>query len=94
MMDSADPLDGWLHADYTAHTPIAKADMYGSLFFFLRDQFLKFCNRVQKTSIRFQLYNMNAEELPAYLPQDGKAFDRIEVCYSLSLTNGKLVPIH
>lgn len=81
MMDSADPLDGWLHADYVPYSPAAKADTYGSLFFFLRDHFLKFCNRVQNNSIHFQLYNMDAEELPAYLPQHEKAFDRIEVYY-------------
>jgi hypothetical protein len=93
-MDSADPLDGWLHADYTPHVPVAKADMYGGLFFFLRDLFLKFCSRVRDTSILFQLYSMDAEELPGYLPQDGKAFDRIEVRYALPLMHKKLVPIH
>ena len=92
--DSADPLDGWLHADYTPHAPIAKADVYGSLFFFLRDLFLKFCNRVQNTSIMFQLYNMDATDLPAYLPQDEKAFDRIEVCCMLLLTYENLISIY
>lgn len=82
MMDSADPLSGWLHADYMPHAPIAKADVYGSLFFFLRDLFLKFCKRIQNTNILFHLYNMDARDLPEYLLQDGKAFDRIEVCYN------------
>jgi hypothetical protein len=84
MTDSADPLHGWLHADYMPHARIAKADIYGSLFFFLRDLFLKFCNRVQNTSILFQLYNVDARELPEHLLQDGRAFDRIEVCHSHS----------
>jgi hypothetical protein len=94
LMDSADPLDGWLHADYMPYTPIAKADVYGGLFYFLRDIFSKFSNRVRNTSILFQLYSMDAEELPEYLPQDGKAFDRIEVCYTLPLTHETLVPLH
>ncbi|KAF1998521.1 hypothetical protein P154DRAFT_495217 [Amniculicola lignicola CBS 123094] len=79
MTDSADPLNGWLHAEYMPHATIAKADVYGSLFFFLRDLFLKFCNRVHKTSILFHLYNMDARELPEYLLPGGRAFDRIEI---------------
>jgi hypothetical protein len=79
MMDSADPLEGWLHADYASHKPIAKADVYGSLFFFLRDLFLKFCNRLQNTDVLFHLYNMDAMVLPRVLTKDRSAFDRIEV---------------
>ncbi|KAL5119566.1 hypothetical protein ACEQ8H_002412 [Pleosporales sp. CAS-2024a] len=49
------------------------------LFFFLRDQFLKFYNRFHDTRILFQLYNMDAKELPEYLSQAVKKFDRIEI---------------
>jgi hypothetical protein len=83
-MYNADPLSGWLQTDYMPHAPIAKADMYGSLFFYLRDLFPKFCRRLQNTDIEFQMYCMDATELPGYLLPDGRAFDRIEVCYNLS----------
>ncbi|KAF2281297.1 uncharacterized protein EI97DRAFT_25631 [Westerdykella ornata] len=80
MKDDADPLRGWLHTDYLPYAPIAKADVYGSLFFFLGDLLLKFCKRVRNTRLSFQLYNVDVRELPSYLRQDGrKAFDRIEV---------------
>jgi hypothetical protein len=82
MKDSAIPLYGWLPHEYMPNALFANADMYGSLFFFLRNLFTDFCKRVQNMDIEFQLYSMDARELPQYLLKDGRAFDRIEVCYT------------
>jgi hypothetical protein len=48
--------------------------------FFSRGLFFKFCSHVQNVEIMFQLYNMDARDLPEYLPHDRKVLDRIEVC--------------
>ncbi|CAI6332930.1 unnamed protein product [Periconia digitata] len=79
MNHSADPLNGWLHTDYMKKSRIAEADVYGGLFFFLRDLLLDFCNRLQNTRIEFQFYSMDAADLPTYLRPEGLAFDRIEI---------------
>ncbi|KAF2470499.1 uncharacterized protein BDR25DRAFT_325695 [Lindgomyces ingoldianus] len=82
MKDSADPLSGWNYCEYIKHAPIARDDVYGSLFFFLRDLLLQFCRRLQSRDMRIQLLNMDAQGLPIYLKEAGQGkvlFDRIEL---------------
>ena len=77
MKDDADPLDGWSYNEYIKCVPAAKNDVYGALFFYLRDMLLVFCKRVRSYKMKFRLLAVNAVTLPAYL-EDIK-FDRIEV---------------
>jgi len=78
MKDDADPLDGWSYNEYIKCVPAAKNDVYGALFFYLRDMLLVFCKRARSYKMTFRLLAVNAVTLPAYL-EDIK-FDRIEVC--------------
>ncbi|KAF1928848.1 uncharacterized protein M421DRAFT_61946 [Didymella exigua CBS 183.55] len=77
MMDSACPREGWDCAEYTKHAPIAKADTYGALFFMLRDLLLRFCERVHKVKISFELFCINAVNIGNHTGT--RRFDRIEI---------------
>ena len=77
MKDLAEPLDGWSFDEYKYFAPVAKMDIYGALFFYLRHQLLAFCRRLHTFAIPFHLLVVEALDLPKCLP-DIK-FDRIEV---------------
>jgi hypothetical protein len=79
MLDNADPLDGWHRSDYLPHAPKAKHDTYGSLFFLLRHLLHKFCKRIHSGHVSFQMFAVDARQLPQRVGPDIK-FDRIEVC--------------
>ncbi|KAF1994316.1 hypothetical protein P154DRAFT_586027 [Amniculicola lignicola CBS 123094] len=76
MADSADPLGGWCYKEYIQHATIARNDVYGSLFFFLRDQLLRFCIRLKQVNIAFRFLNCDARDLCLHCHF---RFDRIEV---------------
>ncbi|KAH6612355.1 hypothetical protein C7974DRAFT_466782 [Boeremia exigua] len=78
MMDDASPLDGWNYHEYIKFAPRASNDIMGSFFFFLRDTLLCFCKRIEDIDIHFQLFNVDARELPRYLSTE-ESFDCIEV---------------
>lgn len=86
MMDSADPLGGWDFAEVLeADTGNAAYDLYGKLFVRISSLLLSFKRRLSSTGANFEMYNLNATELPKTL---GSArFARIEVCHS-SLCKG------
>ncbi|KAF2016823.1 hypothetical protein BU24DRAFT_366243 [Aaosphaeria arxii CBS 175.79] len=77
MKDDADPLDDWSYDEYIKSLRIARNDVYGAFFFYLRDLLLEFCTRVHSVSVSFQLLAVNAVDLPRYL--NSQQFDRIEV---------------
>ncbi|KAI9651810.1 MAG: hypothetical protein M1829_002440 [Trizodia sp. TS-e1964] len=82
MFDSADPLDGWPLIEVFQKAPFAKNDIYGSLFRYLQDVFFTFCSQIKTHQICFQLFHVNAQNLPDLIKQDSVAtniFDRIEV---------------
>ena len=82
MMDSADPLQGWPVDEIIRNAPLAKNDLYGSLFFYLQDVLWQFCDRISKLKVDFQLYQVDALRLPSLVKQYGigqHSFDRIEV---------------
>ena len=82
MMDSADPVEGWSVKDWVNKAPIAKKDVYGSLFFHIQDVLLRFCRRIEKLEVRFQIFQIDALELPTVIEGCGigkHSFDRIEV---------------
>lgn len=83
MMDSADPLEGWTIKDVVRLAPLAKNDIYGSLFNYLREILLQFCNQVSRLKVHFHLFQVDALDLPGIMRQRGMGrsyFDRIEVC--------------
>ncbi|KAJ4319355.1 hypothetical protein N0V94_003945 [Neodidymelliopsis sp. IMI 364377] len=77
MMDNASPRDGWSHADYNKHRLAAKSDAFGAVFSLLRDLLLKFCGRVQKVNISFELLCINAIDITSHVKD--RRFDRIEI---------------
>ncbi|KAF2623920.1 hypothetical protein BU25DRAFT_349343 [Macroventuria anomochaeta] len=77
MKDSSNPREGWSYHKYMKHAPVAKADEHGAVFFYVRDLLNRFCTRLQKAKISFQMSCMDARDLGPYL-QDMK-FDRIEI---------------
>ncbi|OCL12153.1 hypothetical protein AOQ84DRAFT_420874 [Glonium stellatum] len=82
MKDNSDPLSGWNIDEVNQCAPLAKKDIYGSLFFYLRDLLLKFCGRIQSAKVHLQLFQVDAVELPNILKESVKgniSFDRIEV---------------
>ena len=81
MMDSADPVEGWPVKDWVNKAP-AKKDVYGRLFLYIQDVLLRFCRRIEELEVRFQLFQVDALELPTILKDCGigkHSFDRIEV---------------
>ncbi|KIW63760.1 hypothetical protein PV04_08738 [Phialophora macrospora] len=77
MKDDSDPLRGWCVADVLQHSPSAKRDLYGSLFFCVRNLLLEFCRRIRRFAVEIQMFQVDALELPNLLRD--RSFDRIEV---------------
>ncbi|CAG8510344.1 14603_t:CDS:2, partial [Racocetra fulgida] len=75
---TSDPLSGWdiLSVDQVNHGA-ANDDLYGKLFFYLREQFGMFIDRLQKLTINFNLYDEDALKLCKKFKN--KRFDRIYV---------------
>lgn len=80
MDDKADPLDGWPIRDVIQVRTTAPEDLYGKLYQYLRSVFQWFLDRLAKVKVDFELFNMNAVELPQILLANKYA--RIEVSES------------
>lgn len=81
-MDSADPLEGWSFEEFLSSPSPARNDIYGSLYFYLQEQFRTFCQRLGNLQVHFQLFKLDAIDLPRVLKGRGvgeRYFDRIEV---------------
>jgi hypothetical protein len=65
--------------DYASYSQAAKADVYGSLFFYLRSLLLKFGKCLSNANVSIHLYSVDAKDLRDFLPQNMRAFDRSEV---------------
>ncbi|KPM34923.1 hypothetical protein AK830_g11652 [Neonectria ditissima] len=61
MKDNADPFSGWSSKEVaeTSSGP-ATADMYGKLFYHIREILQSFLDRVPKLKIKFELFNLDA----------------------------------
>jgi hypothetical protein len=62
--------------------PLAKNDIYGSLFKYVQDVLLDFCHQIERLQVRFQLFQVDALELSGIMEQCGMGkyyFDRIEI---------------
>ena len=77
MNDKADPLDGWPIREVARVRTMAKEDLYGKLYIYLRRVFQQFLDRLGMIEIDFELLNMNAVQLPETLQENKYA--RIEV---------------
>ncbi len=77
MKDSASPRQGWDYHEYLQYATAAKSDAHGALFFYVRDLLVKFCERVKKTNLSFDLYCQDARFVVKRLQH--LTFDRIEV---------------
>lgn len=77
MKDNADPLHGWCSKEVAqTSSGAATADIYGKLFYYLRAVLRTFLVRLRNSNVSFQLYEVDAVDLPAYLGSE--AFSRIE----------------
>ena len=82
MQDSADLLDGWPIDEVLPKAPAARQDVYGVLYFYLREVLFRFCHHFASLKLDFQLFQVNALRLPKILDRmgaDQRYFDRIEV---------------
>jgi hypothetical protein len=78
MSDSADPLYGWSLKEVEATSSGSEvADIYGKLFYHIRAALRAFLLRLSDLQVSFQLFRMDASDLPNYLERD--SFNRIEV---------------
>ncbi|KAF5723855.1 hypothetical protein FMUND_1463 [Fusarium mundagurra] len=77
MQDSADPVEGWSLGEVEkTRIGLAASDVYGKLFYYIRSMIEMFLDRVCKSTVGFQLLQVDAVELGDEL--EGP-FDRIEV---------------
>ena len=78
LKDSADPIDGWAFKD-VMDTFIGALinDVYGKLYFYIKDVLTSFRQRVQTLKISFNLFQADARSLTEYLSRG--TFARIEV---------------
>jgi hypothetical protein len=78
MMDSADPLGGWEFAEVlSTDNGNAAYDIHGKLFVHVTSLLRSFKQRLLNTGAKFEIYNLNATELPGTLAPT--KFARIEV---------------
>ena len=79
--DSADPMAGWPIKDVlgsSAKYGTPDEDLYGLLYFYVREKLVAFCNRNANTKMQFHIYCADAAKLPSLIDKNLK-FDRIEV---------------
>jgi hypothetical protein len=77
MDDKADPLTGWPIWEVSRTPFIASSDAYGKLFIYLKEAMQKFLRQLATGNANFELYNVDARELPQHLSSG--TYDRIEV---------------
>lgn len=78
MKDNADPLDGWSLEDVAdVSSGPATADIYGKLFYYIRQLLRSFLDRLSSLDVSFKLFQVDASFLPDHFELD--AFSRIEV---------------
>jgi hypothetical protein len=78
LKDSADTIDGWVLKD-AMDTFVGESinDVYGKLYFYIKDVLTSFRQRVQTVKISFNLFQVDARLLPEHLLRG--TFARIEV---------------
>ena len=79
--DSADPSAGWRLETVlgsSAKYGATDEDLYGLLYFYVREKLLAFCDKTGNTNVPFHLYCTDADMLPSIIDKNLK-FDRVEV---------------
>ncbi|KFY46659.1 hypothetical protein V495_02325 [Pseudogymnoascus sp. VKM F-4514 (FW-929)] len=77
MSDQTDPSSGWPTLDIRETSSPAREDWYGKLFLFLHKLLKRFLGRLKETRVSFDIYNVDAKELPGLLERG--TYSRIEV---------------
>ncbi|KAH8089940.1 hypothetical protein BXZ70DRAFT_899118 [Cristinia sonorae] len=89
--DLADPLESWNVADVLAAGQkygVPRADLYGCLYFYLRDQLRSFAERLRTFDVSFHIFNFDASDLATRITSNSLSdhgippsirFDRIDV---------------
>jgi len=79
LKDSADPIEGWLFKDILdTFAGGASHDIYGKLYYLVKDTLTSFRERLQLLDVSFNLFNLDArKELSKHLSIG--TFARIEV---------------
>ena len=78
MKDDSNPLTGWPPEEVAAMSvEPATSDIYGKLFFHLRETLHKFIDRLRGSKVSFKLFQLDIEDLNNALKE--YSFDRIEV---------------
>jgi hypothetical protein len=76
--DNADPLNGWSANEVeTTPTGLVTSNIYGKLFYYVRSMLKAFMKRITNLVMTFQLFQLDASDLPAHLGNE--SFDLIEV---------------
>lgn len=88
LRDSESPLFGWDVSEVIASGishGLESCDLYGCLFFHVKDQFVKFASRIRNFDINLTMTNVDARHLPNIILKGGLSafhppggFDRIE----------------
>lgn len=79
MTDNADPRNGWPSEEVAATSSgAASNDVYGKLFYFVRQELRRFVKRMSALNISFALLQVDAQDLQDHLRN--QLFSRIEVC--------------
>ena len=99
MADSADPLDGWESTEFMTEAHSAKQDIYGQLYFHVRNTLFQFCQKIATLDLDIRLVQMDAEELSKRLSHQNnvRTYDRIEVRssdFERHRLSGKLIDLH
>ena len=79
--DSADPSAGWRLETVlgsSAKYGAPDEDLFGLLYFHIREKLLVFCDKTRTTNIPFHLYSTDAAMLPSIIGKNLE-FDRVEV---------------
>jgi hypothetical protein len=74
---TSDPLEGWPIHEVLKNKLAPKHDVYGKLFYFVRDMLEKFIIRLTSLEIEIEVHGCKAEDLANRLA--GQQFDRIHV---------------
>jgi hypothetical protein len=76
--DTADPLDGWERLEVLSiNCGPASQDLYGKLYYYLKDMFRGFREQVLSRKVSFEVLNMNPQKLRLEL--ELATYDRVEV---------------
>ncbi|CZS75064.1 unnamed protein product [Fusarium graminearum] len=90
MYDNADPLNGWSVEEVEGtSTGLATSDIYGKLYYHLRSVLKAFLERLSRSRVAFELFQVDASDLPGHL--ENRFFDRIEIS---NISDGGYLGIH